>query len=51
MYKILEDNFGKEAFVVATKKENTELRDKINSILNEMKNDGTFDEIYSKWFK
>ena len=51
MYKILEDNFGKEAFVVATKKENTELRDKINSTLNEMKNDGTFDEIYSKWFK
>ena len=51
MYKVLEDNFGKEAFVVATKKENTELRDKINSTLNEMKNDGTFDEIYSKWFK
>ena len=51
IYKILDEDFGKEVFIVATKKENTELKDKINSTLNEMKNYGTFDEIYSKWFK
>ena len=51
IYNILEEDFGKEAFVVGFRKDNTKLRDKVNSALNEMKNDGTFDEIYSKWFK
>ncbi|HSQ88746.1 amino acid ABC transporter substrate-binding protein [Romboutsia sp.] len=50
-YNILEDNFGEESYVVAFKKDNTQLRDKVNNTLKEMKNDGTFDEIYSKWFK
>ncbi|MEG1256201.1 amino acid ABC transporter substrate-binding protein [Clostridium sp.] len=49
-YNVLKDNFGEENFVVACRKDDTELRDKINNILNEMKADKTFDEIYSKWF-
>lgn len=50
-YKVLEENFGLEDYVVAFAKDNTELRDKVNSTLKEMKDDGTFDEIYNKWFK
>lgn len=50
-YNILEDNFGEESYVVAFKKDNTKLRNKVNDTLKEMKNDGTFDEIYNKWFK
>ena len=50
-YKVLEENFGLEDYVVAFAKENTELRDQVNDTLNEMKEDGTFDEIYNKWFK
>ncbi|MGL5694479.1 MAG: amino acid ABC transporter substrate-binding protein [Peptostreptococcaceae bacterium] len=51
IYSVLDEDFGKEIFVVGFKKDNTELRDKINDALNEMKKDGTFDKIYSKWFK
>lgn len=51
IYNILNENFGDEEFVVATKKENTKLRDEINSTLKEIKSDGTFDEIYNKWFE
>lgn len=51
IYKVLEDDFGKEVFVVGFKKDNTELREKVNDTLNDMKDDKTFDEIYSKWFK
>lgn len=50
-YKVLEENFGLEDYVVAFAKDNTELRDKVNDTLKEIKDDGTFDEIYAKWFK
>ena len=50
-YNILEDNFGIEDYVVAFKKGNTELRDKVNDALKEIKDDGSFKKIYSKWFK
>lgn len=49
-YKILDDNFGTEDYVVAFRKDDTELRDKINKTINEIKEDKTFDEIYNKWF-
>ncbi|WP_250674590.1 amino acid ABC transporter substrate-binding protein [Paraclostridium ghonii] len=49
-FKILKDNFGEEDFVVGFKKGNTQLRDKVNKALNEVKQDKTFDKIYSKWF-
>ncbi|SCH64931.1 MULTISPECIES: amino acid ABC transporter substrate-binding protein [unclassified Romboutsia] len=51
IYSILNDDFGTEVFVVGFKKDNTELRDKVNTALNEIKKDNTFDDIYSKWFK
>lgn len=49
-YKILKDNFGTEDYVVAFRKEDTELRDKVNNTINEIKQDKSFDEIYNKWF-
>lgn len=50
-YKILEENFGFEDYVVAFAKDNTSLRDDINKELKSMKNDKTIDKIYKKWFK
>jgi len=49
-YKILDDNFGTEDYVVAFRKDDAELRDKVNKTINEIKEDKTFDEIYNKWF-
>lgn len=51
IYSVLDEDFGNEIYVVGLKKDNTELRDKINTALGEIKDDGTFDKIYSKWFK
>jgi polar amino acid transport system substrate-binding protein len=50
-YNILQDNFGEESYVVAFKKGNSKLKDKVDMTLNDVKNDGSFDKIYSKWFK
>ncbi|MDU4859418.1 MAG: amino acid ABC transporter substrate-binding protein [Terrisporobacter othiniensis] len=49
-YKILDDNFGTEDYVVAFRKDDAELRDKVNKTIKEIKKDKTFDEIYKKWF-
>ena len=49
-YKILDDNFGTQDYVVAFRKDDNELRDKVNKTINEIKKDKTFDEIYNKWF-
>ena len=49
-YNILDDNFGTENYVVAFRKDDTDLREKVNSTINELKEDGTFDKIYNKWF-
>ncbi|MGB4793725.1 MAG: transporter substrate-binding domain-containing protein [Trichococcus flocculiformis] len=35
---------------VAFKKNNTELQERVDAALADMKEDGTFDEIYDKWF-
>jgi len=50
VYRVLEDNFGEDEMAVALKKGNTELQERVNAALAEMKADGTFDEIYDKWF-
>lgn len=49
-YKVLEENLGPEEFGVGVRKDDTELLDALNATLNEMKEDGTYDEIYGKWF-
>lgn len=49
-YKVLEDDFGKEEYGIGVRKSDTELLKLINDILDEMKADGSYDEVYSKWF-
>lgn len=49
-YKVLEEDFGDEEYAVGLRKNDTELLAKLNIALNDMKNDGTYDEIYGKWF-
>lgn len=49
-YKVLEENFGDEEYAVGLRKDDTELLAKVDAALEEMKSDGTYDEIYAKWF-
>jgi len=50
LYEALEDNFGEEEYGIGFRLESTNLRDKINEILNEMIADGTAAEISENWF-
>ncbi|WP_138207822.1 amino acid ABC transporter substrate-binding protein [Haloimpatiens lingqiaonensis] len=50
VYKILEDNFGEEEYGVGYRKNDTELGEKIDKALEEIKKDGTMDKVYKKWF-
>ncbi len=50
IFRVLEDNFGEDEMAVAFKKGNTELQERVDASLADMKEDGTFDEIYDKWF-
>ena len=49
-YRVLEDNFGEEEYAVGMRKEDDGLTEAIDNALNEMKEDGTYDEVYAKWF-
>ena len=49
-YKVLVENLGPEEFGIGMRKDDTELLKNINDTLYEMRNDGTYDEIYAKWF-
>lgn len=48
-YTILEDNMGDEVIAVAFRKDDNELREKVNKVLAEMKKDGTCKKISEKW--
>ena len=49
-YRVLEENFGDEEYAVGFRKVDDQLTQAVNGALEEMKTDGTFDEIYAKWF-
>ena len=49
-FKILDDSLSEEEYGVGFKKGNTELRDKVQSTLEEMAEDGTSQEVSKKWF-
>ena len=49
-FKILDDSLSEEEYGVGFKKGNTELRDKVQSTLEEMAEDGTLQEVSVKWF-
>lgn len=48
-YKILDDVLSAEQYAVGFAKNNTELRDKVQKTLDEMRKDGKFVEIAEKW--
>ncbi len=47
--KILEEEFAIEEYAICIAKENSELKDKINAALRELKEDGTLDKIVSNY--
>ena len=49
-YKVLEDNFGEEQFAVGMRKDDVALQEALNKALAKLKEDGTYDEIYKKYF-
>ncbi len=49
-YKVLDDNFGEEKFAVGMRKDDTALMDALNKAMKELRDDGTYDEIYQKYF-
>ncbi len=49
-YRVLEDNFGEEYYAVGMRKDDTDFKKEFDQALQEMKDDGTYDEIYGKWF-
>ncbi|MCF6466060.1 amino acid ABC transporter substrate-binding protein [Clostridium sp. Cult2] len=49
-YKILKEDFGEEEYGIGLRKEDNKLLEVINNTLDEMKKDGSYDEIYKKWF-
>ena len=49
-YKVLKDNFGEEQFAVGMRKDDVALQEALNKALKTLKDNGTYDEIYSKYF-
>lgn len=49
-YKVLNDNFGEEKFAVGMRKDDVALQEALNKALAKLKEDGTYDEIYKKYF-
>ena len=49
-YKVLEESLQDEEYAIGFRKQDTELCNKVNQILIDMKNDGTLAEISNKWF-
>lgn len=49
-YKILEEDFGEEQYGIGFRKQDVKLLEMVDKTLDEMREDGTFDLIYKKWF-
>jgi len=50
-YKILEEDFGEEEYGIGLRKGDKKLLELMNKTLDEMREDGSYDEIYKKWFE
>ena len=49
-YGILDEALEEEQYAIGFRKQDTELCNKVNEILKEMKTDGTLAKISTKWF-
>lgn len=50
IYKVSSDVLSNEPIAVVCRKNDKELRDKINTAIKDMKKDGTFGKLTKKWF-
>lgn len=50
-FRILNEVICNNKYAIALKSDNIELKDKINSLFEEISNDKTYENIYKKWFK
>ena len=50
-YKILEEDFGEEEYGIGLRKDDKKLLEVLNRVLDDMKKDGSYDNIYEKWFE
>ena len=48
-YKMLDDILSVEQYAVGFALDNTELRDKVDKTLDDMRKDGTFEKIADEW--
>ncbi|RKS87548.1 arginine transport system substrate-binding protein [Orbus hercynius] len=48
--KVVDPEYFGSGLGIAVRKGNTDLLEQFNNTLTEMKNDGSYDEIYAKWF-
>lgn len=49
-YKVLGDDFGKEEYGIGMRKSDTELLEKVEKALEDMRSEGVYSDIYKKWF-
>lgn len=49
-FKILDDVICSNNYAIAIKSNNVKLREKINSLFDDISNDKTYENIYNKWF-
>lgn len=49
-YKILDEDFGEEEYGIGIRKGDKKLLNMINDALKDIESDGTYDELYKKWF-
>ncbi|MFQ9797909.1 MAG: transporter substrate-binding domain-containing protein [Clostridia bacterium] len=49
-YRVLDGSLAAEEYAIGFKKDNTELRDKVEKALKEMAADGTLAKISNEWF-
>ena len=49
-YRLLDEKLADEEYVIGFKKGNEELRDKVETALKELKEEGKLAEIATKWF-
>ncbi|MDO5713417.1 MAG: amino acid ABC transporter substrate-binding protein [Tissierellia bacterium] len=49
-FKVLDEDFGEEVFAVGMRKSDKALIEAVNKALDEIKEDGTFEEIRGRWF-
>ena len=49
-YKVLDEDFGEEDYGIGVRKTDVKLLEAVNNTLDEMREDGKYQEIYEKWF-